>query len=91
MLVLVIDAMGIGIIVPVMPDLLRDVLGGSLAQAALWGGVLSSSFAVMQFLFSPGIGSLSDRFGRRPVIMISLAVIAVDYVVMGLAWTIWLL
>ena len=90
-LVLVIDAMGIGIILPVMPDLLRDVLGGSLAQAALWGGILSSSFAVMQFLFSPAIGSLSDRYGRRPILLVSLCVIAVDYVVLGLAWTIWVL
>lgn len=91
LLVLFIDAMGIGIIFPVMPDLLRDVLDGSLAEAAFWGGILSSSFAVMQFLFSPAVGSLSDRFGRRPIILVSLLVIAVDYVVMGLAWTIWLL
>ena len=91
LIVMVIEAMGIGIIMPVMPELLRDVLGGSLAQAALWGGVLTSSFAVMQFLFSPALGSLSDRYGRRPVIMISILVIAVDYIVMGIAWTIGLL
>lgn len=90
-LVLVIDAMGIGIILPVMPDLLRDVLGGSLAQAALWGGILSSSFAVMQFLFSPAIGALSDRYGRRPILLVSLFIMAIDYVVLGLAWTIWIL
>ena len=74
-----------------MPDLLRDVLGGSLAQAALWGGILSSSFAVMQFLFSPAIGALSDRYGRRPILLVSLFIMAIDYVVLGLAWTIWVL
>ena len=88
LLVLVLDAMGIGLIMPVMPELLRDVRGGSLADAALWGGILSGSFAVMQFVFSPAMGSLSDRYGRRPVLIISLAVMAVDYLVMGFAWTI---
>ncbi len=91
LLVLVIDAMGIGIIMPVMPDLLRDVMGGSLAQAAFWGGVLASSFAVMQFLFSPAVGSLSDYYGRRPVILVALGVVAADYLVMGFAWTIWMI
>ncbi|MEM9967322.1 MAG: TCR/Tet family MFS transporter [Pseudomonadota bacterium] len=86
-----IDAMGIGLMVPVMPDLIREVNGGSLGQAALWGGVLSTTFALMQFLFGPMLGGLSDRFGRRPVLLISLAVMAADYVVMALANTIWLL
>lgn len=91
LITLTLDAMGIGLILPVMPDLLREVTGGDLAQAALWGGILATSFAVMQFLFGPTVGSLSDRFGRRPVILVSLAVMAVDYVVMALAGTIWLL
>ncbi|MCA0871813.1 TCR/Tet family MFS transporter [Seohaeicola saemankumensis] len=86
-----IDAMGIGLIMPIMPDLIREVQGGSLADAALWGGVLSTVFAVMQFLFSPIIGNLSDSFGRRPVMLISLAVMAADYLVMALAGSIWLL
>ena len=85
------DAMGIGLIVPVMPDLLREVQGGDLAQAAIWGGLLSTVFAVMQFLFSPLLGALSDRFGRRPVLLISTAVMAVDYVIMAVAGTmLWL-
>ena len=88
---MLIDAMGIGLILPVMPDLIRDVTGGDLSEAAIWGGVLATSFAVMQFLFGPLLGNLSDRYGRRPIILISLAVLAVDYVVMGLAHTIWLL
>ena len=91
MFTVMIDAMGIGLMVPVMPDLIREVNGGSLAQAALWGGVLSAIFAAMQFLFSPALGALSDRFGRRPVLLISLLVAAADYVVMALAGSIWLL
>lgn len=83
--------MGIGLIVPVMPDLIREVQGGTLATAALWGGVLSTAFAVMQFLFGPMVGNLSDRYGRRPVLLISLAVMALDYLVMAVAGTIWLL
>ena len=75
-LTMVIDAMGIGLIIPVMPDLLEEVGAGDLSRAALWGGVLSTTFAVMQFVFGPLLGGLSDRFGRRPVLLISLAALA---------------
>lgn len=85
------DAIGIGLIFPVMPDLIREVTGGDLANAALWGGVLATSFAVMQFLFGPVLGSLSDRYGRRPVLLLSLLVMSIDYLVMAVAPTIWLL
>lgn len=85
------DGMGIGLILPVMPDLIIDVQGGSLAQAAVWGGVLSATFAVMQFLFSPGLGNLSDFYGRRPILLVSLGVLTLDYLVMALAGSIWLL
>ncbi|MFN3644755.1 MAG: MFS transporter [Gemmobacter sp.] len=88
---LMLDAIGIGLILPVMPQLIGSVTTGTLADAALWGGVLTTSFAVMQFLFGPLIGSLSDRFGRRPVLLISLGVMALDYLVMALAGSIWLL
>src|SRR6056297_2651840 len=91
LLTVMINAMGIGLIIPVMPDLIREVTGGDLANAALWGGVLATVFAVMQFLFGPLLGNLSDRFGRRPVLLISLLVMAADYVVMALAGSIWLL
>ena len=86
-----IDSMGICLILPVMPDLIVEVTGGSLASAAVWGGILSFVFAVMQFLFGPMVGNLSDRFGRRPVLLIALGVMALDYLVMALAGTIWLL
>jgi len=87
----VIDAMGIGLIVPVMPELIQEVHGGNIGNAAIWGGILATSFAVMQFLFSPVLGALSDSFGRRPVLLVSLLVMAADYVVMALAGSIWLL
>lgn len=86
-----IDAMGIGLIMPIMPGLIVEVQGGSLADAALWGGILATSFAVMQFLFSPVLGNLSDAYGRRPVLLVSLFVMALDYVVMALAGSLWLL
>ncbi|MFV0359276.1 MFS transporter [Tropicimonas sp.] len=88
---LAIDALGIGLILPVMPDLIRQVNGGTLADAAVWGGILATAFAVMQFLFGPVLGVLSDSVGRRPVLLISLAIIAADYLVMAVAYTIWLL
>ncbi len=87
----VIDSMGIGLILPVMPALLREVSNIALADAALYGGVLVTAFAVMQFLFGPIIGALSDRFGRRPVMLVALLVMALDYLVMALAGAFWVL
>lgn len=83
--------MGIGIIMPVMPDLIREVGNVDLSDAALWGGTLTVVFAINQFLFSPLVGNLSDAYGRRPVLLIALLVMALDYVVMGLAQSMWLL
>ena len=91
LITVLLDAMGIGLIVPVMPDLIQEVDGGDLATAALWGGVLSTSFAVMQFIFGPVLGGLSDRFGRRTVLLISLVVMTADYLVMAMVSSIWLL
>lgn len=87
----VLDSMGIGLIMPVMPDLIQEVEGAGLGKAAVWGGILTTIFAVMQFLCGPTIGSLSDRFGRRPILLISLAVMAFDYILMAVAGTITLL
>lgn len=86
-----IDSMGIGLILPVMPALLREIGNVPLADAALWGGLLMTVFAAMQFIFGPIIGALSDRFGRRPVLLIALFVMSLDYLVMGVAQTFWLL
>jgi len=88
---LTLDAMGIGLIVPVMPDLINEVHGGTLGNAAVWGGLLATTFAVMQFIFGPLLGSLSDRYGRRPVLLISLLVMSLDFLVMAVAGSIWLL
>lgn len=89
-LTLTLDAIGFGLIMPVMPALLMEVSGGDLAQAALWAGVLMGGFAVMQFFCGPLLGNLSDRFGRRPVLLGSILALALDYVVLALAGTIWL-
>lgn len=91
LLTVTIDTIGIGIIFPVLPDLIEEVTGRPIGQSALWGGVLATSFALMQFLFGPVIGNLSDRYGRRPVMLTALAVMALDYLVMAVAQTIWLL
>ncbi|WP_170332966.1 TCR/Tet family MFS transporter [Ruegeria arenilitoris] len=86
-----IDAMGIGLVLPIMPDLIVEVQGGTLADAAIWGGVLSTAFAAMQFVFGPILGNLSDAYGRRAVLLVSLFVMSLDYVVMAVAGSIWLL
>ncbi|WP_170420209.1 TCR/Tet family MFS transporter [Ruegeria arenilitoris] len=86
-----IDAMGIGLVMPIMPQLIVEVQGGSLASAAIWGGILSTAFAAMQFLFGPVLGNLSDAYGRRAVLLVSLFVMSLDYVVMAMAGSIWLL
>ncbi|MEL6102196.1 MAG: TCR/Tet family MFS transporter [Pseudomonadota bacterium] len=91
LITVVLDAMGIGLIIPVMPDLIKEVGNVNLSNAALWGGVLSTTFAVMQFLFGPVIGNLSDRYGRRPILLVSLVVMALDYLVMAVAGAMWLL
>jgi MFS transporter, DHA1 family, tetracycline resistance protein len=86
-----IDMMGIGLIMPVMPTLIMGLTGESVDRAAEIGGLLFFAYAVMQFLFAPIIGGLSDRFGRRPVLLFTLAALGVDYVLMAWAPTlVWL-
>jgi len=87
----VLDSMGIGIIMPVLPDLIREVGNIDLSEAAIWGGLLTVVFAINQFLFSPVLGGLSDALGRRSVLLVALFVMAVDYLIMGFAHTLWLL
>lgn len=88
---LLIDAIGVGIVFPIMPDLMDRVGAGSTAEGAFWGGVLMSAYAAAMFLFGPIIGSLSDAYGRRPILILALATLTVDYVIMALAETFWVL
>jgi len=89
--VIFIDALGMSIIIPIMPDLLVELTGQSVAQTAMIGGLMTAVYAINQFLFGPVIGALSDRFGRRPLILISLGALVIDYLLMAVAWNIWLL
>jgi DHA1 family tetracycline resistance protein-like MFS transporter len=86
-----IDTIGFGIIIPVTPDLLVELTGASIGGASAWHGALFFSFAVAQFFCAPILGNLSDRFGRRPVILASLLAFGLDYIIMGSAqWIGWL-
>ena len=80
-----IDVLGIGIIIPIIPELVKEFVGGSTAGAGRWFGILAATYAATQFLFAPVLGTLSDRFGRRPIILIALFGLGVDYVIQGLA------
>lgn len=86
-----IDMIGFGIVIPVVPELIMELTGEDLPNAALYGGWLLFAYALMQFFFAPIIGNLSDRFGRRPVLLLSLGAYGLDYALMGLAPTlVWL-
>ena len=92
LMTVLLDSMGIGIMIPVMPELFKSVLPNSTtADASVWAGALASIFALMQFLFGPLLGTLSDRVGRKPVILISLIVMVGYYLIMAVAQTVWLL
>src|SRR5438128_8713988 len=88
---IMLDMLALGLIAPVLPKLILDFRGGNSASAANWLGWFGTIFAAMQFFFSPIIGVASDRFGRRPVILLSNLGLGLDYIVMALAPTIgWL-
>ncbi len=89
LMTIALDSAGVGLIMPVLPSLLRDLsVSGSIA---LLLGLVIGVYAFMQFLFAPVVGGLSDRFGRRPVLLVALAATAVDYVIMAAAPWFWLL
>src|ERR1700748_954271 len=80
---LLIDSIGWGIIIPVLPDLIMSLTHGTVSDASIDGGWLSMIYALMQFIFSPILGGLSDRFGRRPILLISLFGFGLDYLVLA--------
>ena len=85
-----IDTVGLGIIIPVIPELIMEVAHVDTGQAAVYGGWLFAIYGIAQFFFAPVIGNLSDQYGRRPVLILALVAFAVDYAIMGwaptLAW-----
>tara|TARA_X000000368_G_scaffold257014_1_gene203110 strand:+ start:23 stop:1240 length:1218 start_codon:yes stop_codon:yes gene_type:complete len=86
-----IDITGLGIIIPVIPALISELINGSISEAAKYSGWLMFSYASLQFLFAPILGGLSDQFGRRPVILLSLFGFGINYLVLAFAPTItWL-
>src|SRR6185312_3333206 len=86
-----IDMLAFGIIIPVLPHLIVELVGGSISTAASWSSAFATLFMLMQFVCSPIQGALSDRFGRRTVILISSLGLGLDFIVMALAPTLWLL
>lgn len=88
---LLIDVIGFGIIIPVVPSLISELKHISIPEAAAYGGWMVASFSIMQFVFSPVLGNLSDQYGRRPVLLISLFGFGLDYLLTAFAPTItWL-
>lgn len=83
------DAIGVGIIAPIVPELVRQLGGLPPERAAPWVGALIASYAFVQFFAAPLLGELSDRFGRRPVILISVFGIGCDYILLALAPNLW--
>ncbi len=80
-----IDILGIGIIIPVLPELVKEFSNGSTSLASWYVGLIAASYSLMQFLFAPILGALSDKYGRRPVILISMFGLGIDFLLQGFA------
>jgi DHA1 family tetracycline resistance protein-like MFS transporter len=80
-----IDITGLGIIIPIIPSLISELIDGSISEAAMYSGWLMFSYATLQFLFAPILGGLSDQYGRRPVILLSLLGFGINYIVLAVA------
>lgn len=86
-----IDVTGWGLVIPVFPTIIHELTGGNISSVTRWGGWLTTAYAIMQFLFAPVLGNLSDQYGRRPVLLASLLGFGIDYVFLSFAPTIgWL-
>lgn len=83
--IVLIDMLGFGIVIPVLPGLIMDLTGVDIGQAAGYAGWLGAGYAVMQFVFAPVIGNLSDRFGRRPVLLAAVLMLGLDYLLQAMA------
>src|ERR1700723_4308100 len=88
---ILLDMLALGLIMPILPKPVKSFVNNDTAQAARIFGVFGTAWALMQFVFSPILGSLSDRFGRRPVVLLSNFGLGIDYMVMAMAPTLaWL-
>ncbi|WP_242217319.1 TCR/Tet family MFS transporter [Shinella zoogloeoides] len=90
-MIMFLDVIGIAIIMPVLPAYLRELTGDDISQAAIDGGWLLLVYAGMQFLFAPFVGNLSDRFGRRPVLLACILTFAIDNLICAMATSYWML
>lgn len=91
LLTLFIDVLGIGIVIPVLPSLIKEFVGGNNDIASWYVGIIGASYAFSQFIFAPILGALSDRFGRRPILLASLFGLGVDFLIQGFATSVgWL-
>jgi len=86
-----IDVLAFGVIIPVLPHLVQQLVGGDIATATVWTGIFSTAFALAQFICSPIQGMLADRYGRRPVILLSCLGLGLDFLLMAVAQTLPLL
>lgn len=82
---ILIDTIGFGIIIPVIPELIMELSGEPISAAAGYGGLMLFSFAAAHFIFAPVMGNLADRFGRRPILLLSLLALGIDYIIMAFA------
>jgi MFS transporter, DHA1 family, tetracycline resistance protein len=89
LLTLFLDILGIGIIIPVLPELIKQFVGGSTSDAGRYVGTFGAAYSLMQFTFAPLLGALSDRFGRRPILLASLFGLGVDFLIQGFAPNLW--
>ncbi|PTM92618.1 TCR/Tet family MFS transporter [Mycoplana dimorpha] len=90
-MIIFLDVIGIAIIMPVLPTFLKELTGADISTAAIDGGYLLLVYSAMQFLFAPLVGNLSDRFGRRPVLLVSVFTFAIDNLICALATSFWML